>query len=183
MTGTSTDIDQAWYRQVLRHFPTGVVIVTAMSDGGPAGLSVGSFMSVSLDPPLVLVWSDVRHGLDREAVLGADVEAAQQLGRHFIVGYTHREDVALLAARGLIGGIYVTGHNIAGRTAADVKSEIAGLQALRAKAGLPPLIIAADQEGGIVSHLSPPLAAMPATFSGLLVTQLPSLSKKPGAPG
>ena len=55
MIGTSTEIDQAWYRQVLRHFPTGVVIVTAMSDSGPAGLSVGSFMSVSLDPQLVAV--------------------------------------------------------------------------------------------------------------------------------
>jgi flavin reductase (DIM6/NTAB) family NADH-FMN oxidoreductase RutF len=55
MMGTSAEIDQAWYRRVLRHFPTGVVIVTAMSDGGPAGLSVGSFMSVSLDPQLVAV--------------------------------------------------------------------------------------------------------------------------------
>ena len=27
--------------------------------------------------------------------------------------------------------------------------------------GLPPLIVAADQEGGIVSHLSPPLSALP----------------------
>jgi flavin reductase (DIM6/NTAB) family NADH-FMN oxidoreductase RutF len=55
MMGLNAEIDQAWYRQVLGHFPTGVVIVTAMSDGGPAGLSVGSFMSVSLDPQLVAV--------------------------------------------------------------------------------------------------------------------------------
>jgi flavin reductase (DIM6/NTAB) family NADH-FMN oxidoreductase RutF len=55
MTGLNTEIDQAWYRQVLRHFPTGVVVVTAMSGGGPAGLSVGSFTSVSLDPRLVAV--------------------------------------------------------------------------------------------------------------------------------
>ncbi len=55
MMGLNAQIDQAWYRQVLGHFPTGVVVVTAMSDGVPAGLSVGSFMSVSLDPPLVAV--------------------------------------------------------------------------------------------------------------------------------
>jgi flavin reductase (DIM6/NTAB) family NADH-FMN oxidoreductase RutF len=55
MTGVDAEIDQAWFRQVLGHFPTGVVIVTAMSNGGPAGLSVGSFISVSLDPPLVAV--------------------------------------------------------------------------------------------------------------------------------
>jgi flavin reductase (DIM6/NTAB) family NADH-FMN oxidoreductase RutF len=55
MMGLNAEIDQAWYRQVLGHFPTGVVIVTAMADDGPAGLSVGSFMSVSLDPQLVAV--------------------------------------------------------------------------------------------------------------------------------
>jgi flavin reductase (DIM6/NTAB) family NADH-FMN oxidoreductase RutF len=52
---TGMEIDQAWFRQVLGHFPTGVVIVTAMSGDKPAGLSVGSFVSVSLDPQLVAV--------------------------------------------------------------------------------------------------------------------------------
>lgn len=52
---TGTQIDQAWFRRVLGHFPTGVVIVTAMSGDAPSGLSVGSFLSVSLDPPLVAV--------------------------------------------------------------------------------------------------------------------------------
>jgi flavin reductase (DIM6/NTAB) family NADH-FMN oxidoreductase RutF len=52
---TSAQNSQAWFRQVLGHFPTGVVIVTAMSGSEPAGLSVGSFTSVSLDPPLVAV--------------------------------------------------------------------------------------------------------------------------------
>lgn len=41
------------FRHVLGHFPTGVVAVTAMSDGSPVGMSVGSFTSVSLEPPLV----------------------------------------------------------------------------------------------------------------------------------
>jgi flavin reductase (DIM6/NTAB) family NADH-FMN oxidoreductase RutF len=52
---TGMEIDQAWFRQVLGHFPTGVVVVTAMSGGTPAGLAVGSFLSVSLDPQLVAV--------------------------------------------------------------------------------------------------------------------------------
>ena len=39
MMGLNAEINQAWYRQVLGHFPTGVVVVTAMSDGSPAGLS------------------------------------------------------------------------------------------------------------------------------------------------
>ena len=40
-------------RDVLACFPTGVVAVCAMCDGRPAGLAVGSFLSLSLDPPLV----------------------------------------------------------------------------------------------------------------------------------
>ncbi len=46
-------IDQARFRQVLGHFATGVTIVTATDGEGPVGMSVNSFTSVSLDPPLV----------------------------------------------------------------------------------------------------------------------------------
>jgi 3-hydroxy-9,10-secoandrosta-1,3,5(10)-triene-9,17-dione monooxygenase reductase component len=42
------------FRQVLGTFPTGVTVVTAIAaDGRPTGMAVGSFTSVSLDPPLV----------------------------------------------------------------------------------------------------------------------------------
>ena len=46
-------VDPAQFRQVLGHFPTGVTVITAIADGRPAGLAVGSFASLSLDPPLV----------------------------------------------------------------------------------------------------------------------------------
>jgi 3-hydroxy-9,10-secoandrosta-1,3,5(10)-triene-9,17-dione monooxygenase reductase component len=46
-------IEEARFRQVLGHFATGVTVVTCMSSGRPLGLSVNSFTSVSLDPPLV----------------------------------------------------------------------------------------------------------------------------------
>lgn len=39
-------------------FPTGVAVVTALGEGVPRGLTVSSFCSVSLDPPLVLVCVD-----------------------------------------------------------------------------------------------------------------------------
>jgi flavin reductase (DIM6/NTAB) family NADH-FMN oxidoreductase RutF len=52
MTEPAT-IDSAKYRQVLGHFPTGVTVITAVNDGVPVGMAVGSFSSVSLDPPLV----------------------------------------------------------------------------------------------------------------------------------
>lgn len=47
-------VDAAHFRQVLGHFPTGVTVVTARDGhGDPVGLAVGSFFSVSLEPPLV----------------------------------------------------------------------------------------------------------------------------------
>jgi 3-hydroxy-9,10-secoandrosta-1,3,5(10)-triene-9,17-dione monooxygenase reductase component len=47
------DVDPAQFRKVLGHFPTGVTVVTGFDDGQPNGLTIGSFTSVSLDPPLV----------------------------------------------------------------------------------------------------------------------------------
>lgn len=46
--------DPALFRETLGHYPTGVAVVTAIDDTGrPVGMVVGSFTSVSLDPPLV----------------------------------------------------------------------------------------------------------------------------------
>ncbi len=45
--------DSVQYRKVLGHFPTGVTIVTGWAGDVPAGFTIGSFTSVSLDPPLV----------------------------------------------------------------------------------------------------------------------------------
>jgi flavin reductase (DIM6/NTAB) family NADH-FMN oxidoreductase RutF/DNA-binding IclR family transcriptional regulator len=51
--------DSKRFRQVLGHYPTGVTVVTAVdADGQPAGMAVGSFTSVSLDPPLVAFLPD-----------------------------------------------------------------------------------------------------------------------------
>jgi 3-hydroxy-9,10-secoandrosta-1,3,5(10)-triene-9,17-dione monooxygenase reductase component len=45
--------DALLFRGVLGQFPTGVTVVTANTPDGPVGLAVGSFTSVSLEPPLV----------------------------------------------------------------------------------------------------------------------------------
>jgi 3-hydroxy-9,10-secoandrosta-1,3,5(10)-triene-9,17-dione monooxygenase reductase component len=50
-TPHATDADA--FRSVLSNFTTGVVAVTALDGGNPAGLIANSFTSVSLDPPLV----------------------------------------------------------------------------------------------------------------------------------
>ena len=39
----------------MRHFPTGVSVVTSMREGVPRGATVSSFTSVSADPPIVLI--------------------------------------------------------------------------------------------------------------------------------
>lgn len=56
---TPTTIPPEHFRRVLGHFPTGVTVITALDEGGmPVGMSVGSFSSVSLDPPLVAFYPD-----------------------------------------------------------------------------------------------------------------------------
>ncbi len=46
--------DSLQFRAVLGHAPTSVVVVTGVdTDGKPHGITIGSFASVSLDPPLV----------------------------------------------------------------------------------------------------------------------------------
>lgn len=47
------------FRDVLSHYPTGVCVVSSMqTDGVPIGLAVGSFTSISLEPPLVGFFPD-----------------------------------------------------------------------------------------------------------------------------
>jgi 3-hydroxy-9,10-secoandrosta-1,3,5(10)-triene-9,17-dione monooxygenase reductase component len=54
-------IDPAQFRQVLSHYPTGVAVITSLDAAGePLVLVVGSFTSVSLDPPLVGFLPDKR---------------------------------------------------------------------------------------------------------------------------
>lgn len=47
------EIVPSFFREVMGHYPTGVVLVTAMVDRRPVGMVMGNFSSVSLDPPLV----------------------------------------------------------------------------------------------------------------------------------
>ena len=78
-------------RNAMGYFLTGVTIVTARGIDQPYGLTVNSFNSVSLDPPLVLWWLDLGHDradLFRNAggftvnVMGAD-SACDELIRKF----------------------------------------------------------------------------------------------------
>ena len=53
------EFDSATFRRVLGHYPTGVCVVAATElDGRRVGMVVGSFTSVSLEPPLVAFFPD-----------------------------------------------------------------------------------------------------------------------------
>ncbi len=52
-------IEKNELRRVMGHFATGVTIITTISkDGTPYGLTANAFMSVSLEPPLLLISVD-----------------------------------------------------------------------------------------------------------------------------
>ncbi|MEV3990487.1 flavin reductase family protein [Streptomyces sp. NPDC049837] len=74
-------VDPAEFRRVLGHFASGVTVVAAYDDEGPAGFACQSFASLSLDPPLVAfmvartssTWPRIaRAGAFCVNVLGAD---------------------------------------------------------------------------------------------------------------
>ena len=74
-------IDPKAFRNALGCFATGVTIITAASESGrKAGLTVNSFSSVSLNPPLVL-WSLAMHAPSLPVFQDASHFAVHVLGR------------------------------------------------------------------------------------------------------
>lgn len=53
-------IDPQLFRRVMGRFATGVTVVSFLRAGQPAGMTVNAFLSVSMDPPLILI--SVRKG-------------------------------------------------------------------------------------------------------------------------
>lgn len=88
------------FRQALGRFVTGVTVITTATPEGPVGITVNSFTSVSLDPPLVL-WCPARASQRFGAFAGAvhfgiHVLAADQqaLSLRFARGAGRFEDIA-----------------------------------------------------------------------------------------
>ena len=108
--------------------------------------------------------------LTRAEILASDPERLERLGRRIIVGFGRFDEVGPLVEKRAIAGVFITDHNVRGRKAADVAKDIQSLQDIRKAQGLPRLFVAADQEGGYVSRLSPPLKQQPSL--GTLVAKL-----------
>lgn len=66
------------YRDALGVYPTGVALVTLMHEGRARAMTVNSFASVSLDPPLIL-WSIAKDSARYRTFLNAAVFAVNVL--------------------------------------------------------------------------------------------------------
>src|SRR5712691_8004752 len=106
-------------------------------------------------------WWEAQFWWKRHEVLRADPALLDRLGRHVVVGYRDLDELNALIERRAIAGVFLTTRNVRGRDAAAIRQEIADLQAARRRQGLPELLVMTDQEGGVVSRLSPPLQRMP----------------------
>jgi len=75
-------VAQAEFRDFMRHWPTGVAIVTTAGPDGPVGCTVNALLSLSVEPPLVLVSfgedSRTLEVIRRTERFGASVLAAEQ---------------------------------------------------------------------------------------------------------
>jgi flavin reductase (DIM6/NTAB) family NADH-FMN oxidoreductase RutF len=78
-------VDPAGFRQALSQYPTGVSVVAVSTEGGVRAMTVGSFASVSLDPPLGLFC------VAKRARLAAGIEP----GRAFTVNVLRSDQRAL----------------------------------------------------------------------------------------
>lgn len=78
----SATIDPQHFRAVMGQVPTTVTVVTAMVDDAPVAMVIGSFVSVSLDPPLAGFFCTTTSGtwqqLRGAELLGVNVLAASQ---------------------------------------------------------------------------------------------------------
>ncbi|MEM8570547.1 MAG: flavin reductase family protein [Pseudomonadota bacterium] len=92
------EFDQRQFRDALAQFATGVTIITAAGRDGPVGMTVNSFSSVSLDPPLIL-WSIAKD---------SDRFSAFEQSPYFCVHVLRAEDEAL-AMRFAANGIDFSG--------------------------------------------------------------------------
>ncbi len=109
----------------------------------------------------VSISNRIRFQYRKQQVLNLSDSHSQRLGKHFVVGFTNWSEMQILSSKGLISGIYLTSRNIENGTQEEIKNRLAMLQSERQKNHLPPLLITADQEGGMVSRLSPPLPYLP----------------------
>ena len=89
MEETTPEIDPRHFRATMGRFATGVTVVTVGYGEHPHGMTANAFMSISLDPPLVLISVGQRARMNQHLELGVrygvNVLSEQQeaISRHF----------------------------------------------------------------------------------------------------
>lgn len=86
MQATTNAIDPATFRAVMRRFATGVTVVTHLRDGQPAGMTANAFLSVSMEPPLVLV------SVRRQSLFTSHIGLGERYGVNFLA--EHQQDLS-----------------------------------------------------------------------------------------
>ena len=99
--------DTKAFRQALGAFPTGVAVIIASEGAHNTGITVNSFTSVSLDPPLVL-WCLAKDSQRYDVFVGAPRFTIS------ILGTEHEEVSSRLARQGehRLGGFPLTGTSL-----------------------------------------------------------------------
>ena len=103
-------IDDAQFKMALSHFASGVTVVTTEHDGTAYGMTVASFTSLSLHPPLVLVC--IENGVKTHQAIAASGK--------FCVSILARDQSALSS-----------------RFASKVEDRFAGVETIRGALDLP----------------------------------------------
>ncbi|MED5611654.1 flavin reductase family protein [Pseudomonas sp. JH-2] len=74
----TTALDAKRFRRVMGKFATGVTVITYQHEGQPAGMTANAFMSLSVDPPMVLV------SIRRESRFASSVKPGDGFGIAFL---------------------------------------------------------------------------------------------------
>lgn len=93
----------------------------------------------------------------RAEVLAADPGELARLGRHIMIGTDEPAELRKLIELRAVGGIFVSWRSAKGKTQKQLGEMISKLDALHRTHSGTGLWVAADQEGGVVQRLSPPL--------------------------
>lgn len=109
----------------------------------------------------LFAWQEVHFRLSKRTIANADAQKLTQVGQHFIIGYRDFNEAKYLVEKNAIAGIYLSHRYLRDSSLEELRQELRMLQAIRRQKEQAPLIIMADQEGGVVSHLSPPLTKLP----------------------
>ena len=108
-----------------------------------------------------VITPEVQYHQARHRVLTGNEAQLERLGQHLVVGYEDFDAVKTLVQKRAIGGIFISHRNLPQGSIEPLAEQISALQAIRQEQNLPPLWVATDQEGGVVSRLSPPLTHLP----------------------